>query len=417
MFFLQLFLYNLSIQLYAAAAAVMALFQNKARLFVQGRKGLLSRIQKDMQAEQRKRIWMHCASLGEFEQGRPLLEQLRASYPNYCLVLTFFSPSGYEVRKNYNGADYIYYLPLDTPGNARKFVKAVAPQLAVFVKYEFWYHYLRQLHNQKIHTIIISTIFQQRHAFFKWYGQLHRKMLGYFDHLFVQTELSVQLLDTIGVHDCTLVGDTRLDRAMAIAAEQKDIEGIATFKGNDQLIVAGSTWAADEQLLAKTLGTLPEGTKLVMAPHEIDEVHIRQIQDLFGSQSCLYDQPERFASSRVLIVNRIGLLAYLYRYADYVWIGGGFNKTGIHNSIEAAVYGKALCWGPNYDRYQEALDLIDCQAAQSCTDAEELAAQLREWQDNTQKYTFASQASLTYVLKHKGATLRIMQYLATQNIF
>lgn len=417
MFLLQLFLYNLSIQLYAAAAAVMALLQHKARLFVQGRKGLLSRIQQDMRSEQRKRIWMHCASLGEFEQGRPLLEQLKASYPDYCIVLTFFSPSGYEVRKNYKGADYIYYLPLDTPGNARKFVTAVAPQLAVFVKYEFWYHYLRQLHSHKIHTIIISTIFQQRHAFFKWYGQLHRKMLGYFNHLFVQTALSVQLLETIGIQHCTLVGDTRLDRALAIAAEQKDIDGIATFKGNNQLIVAGSTWAADEQLLAATLSMLPAGVKLLIAPHEIDEVHIRQIQDLFGRQSCLYDQPEHFAESRVLIVNRIGLLAYLYRYADYVWIGGGFNKTGIHNSIEAAVYGKALCWGPNYDRYQEALDLIDCQAAHSFTHAEGLAAQLNEWQGNPQKYTFASQASLAYVLKHKGATLRIMQYLAKQNIF
>ncbi|MNU30150.1 3-deoxy-D-manno-octulosonic acid transferase [compost metagenome] len=417
MFLLQLFLYNLSIQLYAAAAAAMALLQHKARLFVHGRKGLLSRIHNDMHSDQRKRIWMHCASLGEFEQGRPLLEQLKTSYPDYCIVLTFFSPSGYEVRKNYKGADYIYYLPLDTPGNARKFVTAVAPQLAVFVKYEFWYHYLRQLHSHKIHTIIISTIFQQRHAFFKWYGQLHRKMLGYFNHLFVQTALSVQLLETIGIQHCTLVGDTRLDRALAIAAEQKDIDGIATFKGNDLLIVAGSTWAADEQLLAATLSMLPAGVKLLIAPHEIDEVHIRQIQDLFGPQSCLYDQPERFAESRVLIVNRIGLLAYLYNYADYVWIGGGFNKTGIHNSIEAAVYGKALCWGPNYDRYQEALDLIDCQAAHSFTNAEGLAAQLNEWQGTPQKYTFASQASLAYVLKHKGATLRIMQYLATQNIF
>lgn len=417
MFLLQLFLYNLSIQLYAASAALIALFQHKARLFVQGRKGLSARIQQDMQAEPRRRIWMHCASLGEFEQGRPLLEEIKATYPDYCIVLTFFSPSGYEVRKNYKGADYIYYLPLDTPGNARRFVAAVAPQMAVFVKYEFWYHYLRQLYRHQIHTIIISTIFQQRHAFFKWYGQLHRKMLCYFDHLFVQTELSVQLLAGIGIQHCTLVGDTRLDRALAIAAEHKDIDGITAFKGKGRLIVAGSTWAADEQLLAEALRILPADVRLLIAPHEIDPAHINQIQDLFGPESCLYNQPERIADSRVLIVNSIGLLAYLYRYADYVWIGGGFNKTGIHNSIEAAVYGKALCWGPNYNRYQEALDLVSCGAAVSCNDAAALAAQIGLWQSDTQQYTFASQASWAYVLKHKGATLRIMQYLATQNIF
>lgn len=416
MIFLQLFLYNLSIRLYAALAAIMALFNDKARFFVQGRKGLMKRIQEDMTTELRPRIWMHCASLGEFEQGRPVLEQLKATYPNHCIVLTFFSPSGYEARKQYKGADYIYYLPLDTPRNARAFVQAVKPKLAIFVKYEFWYHYLHTLHQQDIHTIIISTIFQQRHTFFKWYGQLHRRMLGFFNHLFVQTEQSVQLLASVGVRQCTLVGDTRLDRALVIAAEQKEIEGIAAFKGEAQLIVAGSTWPADEQLLKDALDQLPDNVKLLIAPHEVHEEHIEQVQALFGTASCLYTEPERLSDSRVLVINTIGLLAYLYPYADYVWIGGGFNKTGIHNSIEAAVYGKALAWGPNYSRYQEALDLIGSGAAISISEGTTLARQIVHWQTDAQKYTFALQAPARYVLKHKGATQRIMQYVAMQNI-
>lgn len=412
-----LFLYNLSIRLYAAAAALTALFQPKARLFVNGRKGLLQRIVSDMQAEKRKRVWFHCSSLGEFEQGRPLIEQFHQAYPDYCIVLSFFSPSGYEVRKTYPGADYIYYLPLDTPYNARTFVTAVAPELAIFVKYEFWYHYLHTLHRQDIHTLIISAIFQERHPFFKWYGQLHRRMLHFFNHLFVQTAQSVQLLASIGIHQVSLAGDTRLDRAMAIAASEKELPEIIAFKGNHQLIVAGSTWTEDEQLLKEALPQLPQGVKLLIAPHEIDAAHITRIQELFGTDCCLYDEPERFATSKVLIVNRIGLLAYIYRYADYVWIGGGFNKTGIHNSIEAAVYGKALAWGPRYQRYQEALDLIEAGAALSFTNGKDLAMQIREWQEDQKKYTSALQASVQYVLQHKGATVCILDYLAKQNIF
>lgn len=412
------FLYNLSIQLYAFAAFLMAFFKPKARLFTQGRKGLLDFIARDMEKENRQRVWFHCASLGEFEQGRPVMEAMRQAYPELCIVLTFFSPSGYEVRKNYSGADYIYYLPLDTPAHARRFIAQVQPKLAIFVKYEFWYHYLHTLHQNGIPSLMISAIFQERHPFFKWYGGLHRRMLQYIDHLFVQTASSVALLRNIGIQQASLAGDTRIDRAMSIAATSKTIPEVAAFKQDQQLVVAGSTWAADEQLLKDALDLLKDNpVKLLIAPHEIDDAHIRQIQALFGAQCCLISETEKLATARIAIVNSMGLLAYIYRYADYVWIGGGFNKTGIHNSIEAAVYGKALSWGPVYDRYQEAVDLIHEGAAQHFTTGKAFAEQIKTWQSDAKKYTFVMEATRNYVLQNKGATQKIMDYIAMRRIF
>ncbi|WP_124635217.1 3-deoxy-D-manno-octulosonic acid transferase [Taibaiella sp. KBW10] len=371
-----------------------------------------------MAGESRKSVWFHCASLGEFEQGRPVMEALKSIYPDLSIVLTFFSPSGYEVRKQYSGADYIYYLPLDTAAHARRFIALVQPKLAVFVKYEFWYHYLNTLHREHIHTIIISTIFQERHPFFKWYGGLHRRMLSYFDHLFVQTQSSVTLLQGIGIDQVTLAGDTRIDRALTIANTPKTIPEVPEFKQQGQLLIAGSTWPEDEQLLKDALSAISaKGVKLLIAPHEVNAAHIAQIQALFGADCCLISESSRLAQSTVAIVDSMGMLAYLYRYADYVWIGGGFNKTGIHNSIEAAVYGKALCWGPNYSRYQEALDLIALGAAHDFSSGEGLAAQIAQWQADEKKYTFVLQATENYVLQNKGATELILNYIATRRIF
>lgn len=414
-----LFLYNISIRIYRGLAGLAASFNPKIKLFVTGRKGLLEKIAADLREEDQQPVWFHCASLGEFEQGRPLMEALKAANPDTKILLTFFSPSGYEVRKNYNGADHIYYLPLDTAKNAQQFISITRPKLAIFVKYEFWYHYLHTLKQNGIPGLVISAIFQERQAFFKWYGTLQRKMLRMLHYLFVQNQASIDLLKQIGVRNAAIAGDTRIDRALAIANTEKDYPLLQKFKAAHQLIIAGSTWKEDETLLYDALVQLNDpGIKLLIAPHEIHKEHIGQIQELFREfQPALWSENAINPDSRVLILDNIGYLAYLYRYADYIWIGGGFNKTGIHNSIEAAVYGKALAWGPVYNRYQEALDLIGNGAAFCCSDAGAFADQIRQWLQSPEAHKKAGQQARQYIEQHKGATNKILNYLKQQNIF
>lgn len=414
-----LFLYNISIRIYLGLAGLAASFNPKIKLFINGRKGLLDRIAADFRDEAQQPVWFHCASLGEFEQGRPLMEALKAADPAIKILLTFFSPSGYEVRKNYSGADYIYYLPFDTAANARRFISITRPKLAIFVKYEFWYHYLHTLKQNGIPGIVVSAIFQERQAFFKWYGTLQRKMLGMLHYLFVQNQASIDLLQQIGIRNTAIAGDTRIDRALAIERTEKEYPLLQEFKAAHQLIIAGSTWKADETLLYETLVQLNDpGIKLLIAPHEIHKEHIGQIQELFREfQPALWSDNAIDPGSRVLILDNMGYLAYLYRYADYIWIGGGFNKTGIHNSIEAAVYGKVMAWGPIYDRYQEALDLIENGAAYSFAAAQAFADQIRKWLLLPEAREKAGQQARQYIEQHKGATEKIVNYLKQQNIF
>jgi 3-deoxy-D-manno-octulosonic-acid transferase len=415
-----LLFYNFFIQLYIVAARLLGSKNKKARLLIDGRNGLLERISRDFKGlKSSQTIWMHCASLGEFEQGRPLLEALKNEYPTALIVLTFFSPSGYEVQKNFQGADYIYYLPFDTARNAKQFIDTIQPNLAIFVKYELWYHYLRELKQQNIPVLLISAIFQERHAFFKWYGGLHRKMLQYFSHIFVQNDSSRILLKNIGVLNVSIAGDSRIDRALAIAQEKRSYPIIETFKGSAHLIVAGSTWSDDEALLAASLKELQsKNFKLLIAPHEIDSNHLGAILELFEEyQPQLYSQWKPEKNSSVLIIDNIGHLAFLYRYASIVWIGGGFNKTGIHNSIEAAVYGKTLAWGPRYSRYQEAIDLIKSGAAASFDDSIKFASWAGKLQIRVLDKEKAEQAAQQYIDKNKGATSNVISYIKLQNIF
>ncbi|OJV53548.1 MAG: hypothetical protein BGO31_01390 [Bacteroidetes bacterium 43-16] len=413
-----LLLYNILIRVYRGLATLAAPFNPKIKLFVRGRKNLPDRIAADFREEQQRPVWFHCASLGEFEQGRPLMEAWKAAHPGGKILLTFFSPSGYEVRKNYPGADYIYYLPFDTAKNAARFLAITRPQLAIFVKYEFWYHFLHTLQQKGIPALVVSAIFQERQAFFKWYGGLQRKMLHMLTYLFVQNASSLHLLKSIGINHAEIAGDTRIDRALAIAQTGKDYPLLDAFKDGHELIVAGSTWKEDEVLLQESLLLLATtNIKLLIAPHEIHEAHIRQVQELFSAyRPALWSEQKVDKDSRVLILNNIGHLAYLYRYADYIWIGGGFNKTGIHNSIEAAVYGKALCWGPIYNRYQEALDLIGKGAAYSFGDAAAFTAQLNEWLLHPDQKEKAGQEARQYIQLNKGATGKILDYLKQQNI-
>ncbi len=406
---INLLLYHTGIFLYGLALRIASPFHAKAQKFIKGRKGLLEKIQEQLAADKRSKVWIHCASLGEFEQGRPVMEALKQQYPALSIVLTFFSPSGYEVKKNFEGADHIFYLPLDSKRNARRFVDLVQPCCALFVKYEFWYHYLSALHRQHIPTVLFSAIFQERHPFFKWYGGLYRKMLGFYQQVFVQDEASRALLETINIRNVQIAGDTRFDRAARVLEQNRSFPALDLFKGDHQLLIAGSNWQEDNELLAKALQRLPSGYKLLIAPHETDEATIARTRALFPNGNCLWtDDENTFAANRVCIVNVIGQLAYLYKYADAVWIGGGFTRSGIHNVIEPAVFGKPVFFGPTYQRYLEAVEMIAAQAALSLDDPGTLCTMLQNKNALLQMGSNAQQ----YAYNQLGATGKIMHYLS-----
>jgi 3-deoxy-D-manno-octulosonic-acid transferase len=350
-------IYRLAIAFYALAVRIASLFNKKARLFVAGRHGLLSRIRYALVDERRPRIWMHCASLGEFEQGRPVLERLKIEYPGHAIVLTFFSPSGYEVRKDYAGADHVFYLPLDTPGNAKKFLSFVQPQLSIFVKYEFWYFLLRQIERKGIPAILVSSIFRKEQAFFQWYGGLFRRILFCFSKIFVQDAASAQLLQDIGIDDAVVAGDTRFDRVVKAIQVGVDLPIVKAFAAGKKILVGGSTWAEDEQFLKKVLDGLPADWKLILVPHEVNDAHIYSVKTLFGDSAVTWSDWVNGNSARVLIVDRIGLLLQLYSFGRVAWIGGGFGK-GIHNTLEAAAHGMPVAFGPVHQKFREAKELI-----------------------------------------------------------
>ncbi len=391
-----------------------ALFLPKARQFIHGRKNLLAEISDRLMQESRSRVWVHCASLGEFEQARPLLELIRKNQPEYCIVLSFFSPSGYEAQKNYAGADHVFYLPLDSRANAQRFIAAIQPALALLAKYEFWYHYLYTLQKAGIPAVLFSAIFQPRHPFFKWYGGLHRKMLNMYQQIFVQDEDSKKLLAGIQIKHVQVAGDTRFDRAAAILEQKKNYPGIGVFKNDKKLLIAGSTWKEDEVLLKNALQQSGNNYKLLVVPHEIHETHIKAIQDLFKNDYCLWnDGDECLRKSRVAIVNEVGHLSQLFRYADVAWIGGGYTRSGIHNVIEPAVFSLPVFFGPNFQRYREATDLIQCGGAVSLSNPWTFATSL---QDDPKLATMGERAG-AYVLSHLGATQKIYNYLITEKCF
>lgn len=402
------FLYNTAILLYKIAVHIAALFQSKAALFVKGRRHIFNHIEESLKGDTHKRVWIHCASLGEFEQARPVIERLRTQHAHYNIVLTFFSPSGYEVQKNYAGADYVFYLPMDTQRNAQRFLDIVQPQCALFVKYEFWFHYLHQLSVRKIPVILFSALFQPRHPFFHWYGSLYRRMLSYYQQIFVQDEASAQLLASIGITEVQIAGDTRFDRSWEIMQIQTSFTSVEVFKGNHRLIIAGSTWKEDEILLQKAILQLPEEYKLLIAPHEIKPDHIKEIESLFPGNHCLWNADKQtLKNKRIAIVSEMGYLSRLYRYADIVWIGGGFTRTGIHNIIEPAVYGKPVCFGPRYNRYREAIEMLKAGAVHTVADAGGLVQFIK---DKNTLHTLGNNAK-HYVARQLGATAIIMDYL------
>lgn len=409
--------YILFIKLYPIIAAILSPFNRKAALWIKGRKNILKNIETSLSNDFSKKIWMHCASLGEFEQGRPLLEKLKETYPGFKTVLTFFSPSGYEVKKNSADADYIFYLPIDSKKNAAVFFDVVQPSLIIFIKYDYWYYYLKEAHEREIPLLLASGIFLQNFSFFKWYGKMRREMLAFFTHLFVQNENSKQLLQNINITNVSVSGDTRFDRVLEVAAEEKKFPDILQFISDKKTIVAGSTWTDDDEALDHFVNTHPE-LKFIIAPHDIGESRIKECKSLYHF-SVTYSEYKNFIASKIplaenintLIIDNIGMLKFLYRYANICYVGGGFGNDGIHNILEAAVYYKPVLFGPEFDNFSEAIELIEKGGAFDVEDALELEKQLDELLTDDSLYKEACNISGEYVRNNVGATNLIIKYI------
>lgn len=402
--------YNAGIRGYQLAVRLAAPFNEKAALWVKGRKNIRKQIAQ-IQRKGERLVWFHAASLGEFEQGRPVMEALKAAEPSTRILLTFFSPSGYEIRKNYAGADYILYLPSDTPGNARFFVEQLKPDAAVFIKYEFWYNYLHELYKNRIPVYLISAIFRPGQPFFKSWGTLHRRMLGFFNRLFVQDEESVQLLDSIGIRNAQRTGDTRFDRVKQIAGAAKEIEKVKLFCNGLPAVVCGSTWPPDEDILLDYINNDNSAYKWIITPHEIGESHIKAILEKCKKKVVRYtDKNASLADYEVLIVDYIGLLSSIYRYGQISYIGGGFG-VGIHNTLEAAVYGIPVIFGPKYQKFKEAVSLIREGGAFSISNGEQLREVLNSLIQTPAIAETAGQKALNYVDSQLGATEIIVKEL------
>ncbi|NSL90150.1 3-deoxy-D-manno-octulosonic acid transferase [Chitinophaga sp. Mgbs1] len=406
-------IYNTGIQLYQAGVRLAAVMgKEKAVRWLKGRQDWRLRMQ-EAGVGSGPVVWIHAASLGEFEQGRPVLEAIREQFPAYKILLTFFSPSGYEVRKNYPGADYIFYLPLDTARNARDFLDMAKPALAIFIKYEFWYHFLTELHIRKIPTLLVSGIFRPGQVFFKGYGGMFRRLLQQLTHIFVQNEESLQLLEQIGLQQVSISGDTRFDRVAALLHETRTLPQVTQFAGEARLLVAGSTWPEDEQLLADWwLKNRPAGVKLIIAPHEIHESHIRSISNLFPDTITWSALSKGAVSDAgVLIIDNVGMLTTLYRYAHIAYVGGGFGKEGIHNILEPAVYGKPVLIGPEYSRYFEAVTLVALQGALVVAGAGDFTRYVQELLGQPAFYGHTAAVAGEYVAASKGATDKVLHYI------
>ena len=404
-------MYDFVIKIYVFLIKLAALAGNdKAKKWIEGRKNIFSKLFKTINKDT-PLILIHCSSLGEFEQGRPLIEAIKQNFPSYKILLTFFSPSGYEIRKNYKNADYIFYLPADTKKNSTLLIENLNIKLAIFVKYEFWKNYIEKLHNKKIPVILISAIFRPKQLFFKWYGKSYAKILKYFTHIFVQNEESAKLLKNIGIYkNVTIAGDTRFDRVYEIyKAGQPDniVKKFASFS-DKPIIVGGSTWDKDEEILTKFINT-EKNVRLIIAPHEVSKEHITRITKLLKTSYSLYTNT--ISPTSVLIINTIGVLNKAYRIAKIAYIGGGFSS-GIHNILEAAVYGVPVIFGPNYQKFKEANDLIKAKAAFSIKNYTEFKDIVEKLNTDSKFYKQASEAAQQYIKDNIGATKKILSIIS-----
>ena len=409
-------MYHFAIALYALAVHLVAPFNKKAKKMLAGQKEAFSILEKQLDTNT-PYIWFHAASLGEFEQGRPLIEKIRQEKPAYKILLTFFSPSGYEVRKNYSGADIICYLPFDHYWNAQKFLRLVKPEMTVFIKYEFWMNYLNQLKCMHIPTYIISAIFRPKQIFFRWYGRQYRKVLTNFNWFFVQDQQSLDLLKRFDLLNASIAGDTRFDRVDEVFKQRKELPLIAKFLNQienrkDLALVAGSTWMKDEALLIPYFNQHPE-IKLIIAPHEISEQRIETLKSRLTRPALRYSQASEntVRDADCLIIDCVGLLSSIYRYGDLAYIGGGFGK-GIHNILEAAVYGIPVLFGPNHRKFKEAEGLIACRGAFAVTSEDEFSSRMNDFLSYPHLMHETGKSAKEYVIRNLGATQKIYEKLS-----
>jgi 3-deoxy-D-manno-octulosonic-acid transferase len=410
-------LYNAVLFFYTFFIRIAAFIGNqKAKKWKEGRQGIFKKLTTAFANNSAPVLWIHCASLGEFEQGRPVIEALKQKTSNLKILLTFFSPSGYEIRQNYAQADWVFYLPSDSKKNAAQFISIVKPQQVIFVKYEFWYYYLTMLQKQNIPAYLISAIFRPNQVFFKWYGGLFREILFCFKGVFVQNEDSLSLLQQINYTQAYLAGDTRLDRVLEIKNKAQKFSILETFCAANYNIIAGSTWLPDEQILSEVLKAFPK-KKLIIAPHQIDEKHLQDIEKQFHFTKLIrYSkviETSQLSDITVLLIDNIGMLSSIYAYANIAYIGGGFGA-GIHSTLEAAVFEIPVLFGPNHHKFQEAKDLIEESVAFEVNNSQEVIQQINTFQ-KVENSSVVQQKAQLYFQKNSGASLMIVNYLETKN--
>ncbi len=404
-------LYNLSLFFYQWIIRILAPFHPKAQLWWRGRQGVFAKV-KSQRAAQRPVLWMHCASLGEFEQGRPILENIRSSFPHYQIILSFFSPSAYEIRKDYPVADIITYLPLDSKKNAQRWMEVVQPDIVIFVKYEFWHHYLQAIKKSTAPAFLISASFRPQQMFFKPYGLFFQKMLRCFDHIFVQEKKDQLLLQKIGIQKVSVAGDTRVDRVLQIAKAAKSFPLIEQFAADAPVLILGSSWPAEEEILAQYLQQNPTTDwKFIIAPHEIGAAHLSAIEKKIAWPILRYSQANTKAigEAKILLIDNIGMLSALYKYGKMAFIGGGFGA-GIHNTLEPIAFGLPVLFGPRYEKFMEAKNLVKTAGAFSVQNHREFTAIFTQLQTAT-AYQKARKNIAVFLTDNKGATERIMSKL------
>jgi 3-deoxy-D-manno-octulosonic-acid transferase len=406
------FIYNFILLFVSQILNILALFSPKLNLFVRGRKSVFETLKNKIQATD-KTIWFHAASLGEYEQGLPVIEKVKEKYPNHKIVLTFFSPSGYEVRKNNTIADVTVYLPLDTISNAKQFLKVVHPEMVFFIKYEYWPNYLNELRNQNIKTYLISGIFREKQAFFKWYGGFYRNALKTFDYFFVQNDSSKTLLQSIGFNNVKVSGDTRFDRVVTILEKDNTLDFIAAFKNNQPTIVIGSSWPKDEELLINYINNSAESVKFIIAPHNIKAEQIKNIKSQITKSSVLFSEKDTVdvSNNSVFVIDTIGILTKIYSYADIAYVGGGFGNPGVHNILEPATFGIPVVIGPNYSHFSEATALVNLEGCMTIQNQTQLNEAFDLLLQNEDERLEKGHICSTFVQMNKGATQTIMSHI------
>lgn len=407
------FLYTLLVEITKQLLKIVALFSPKIKLFVKGRTIVFETLQSKLQKGDRN-IWFHAASLGEYEQGLPVIEKIKEKYPQHKIILTFFSPSGYEVRKNNTIADVTVYLPLDTNKNAKQFLALVNPEMVFFIKYEYWPNYLKELKQQQIVTYLISGVFRNNQSFFKWYGGFYRKALKSFKHFFVQNESSKELLKSIDFTNVTVSGDTRFDRVVAILERDNSLDFIAQFKNNQTTIVIGSSWPKDEELLVNYINSTNHKVKFIIAPHNIKPEQISNLQSQITKKAVLFSEMKGKSLSdfNVFIIDTIGILTKIYSYADIAYVGGGFGNPGVHNILEPATFGVPIVIGPNYSHFAEATALVHQEGCLSIKNQSELHQAFDLLLQNQDERHEKGHICSTFVQMNKGATATILQHIS-----